>query len=509
MTRPPNILLISADQQRADCLGFMGRRVKTPHLDELAAGGTVFDAAITPSVVCQPARAAILTGRLPRTNGVHDNGIDLDPAEAERGFAAALGRAGYQTAFFGKAHFSTYHTFAPTGTPECVTSSASYGPDWFGPYMGFQHVELMLVGHNWFPPETPPRGQHYERWFHGDGQGEARHAAYLRDLGPPTGAAQCWHSGLPVAWHNSTWTADRALDWLAHGRDRDLPFCAWVSFPDPHHPFDCPEPWSRLHDPAEVDLPPHRRRDLTGRPWWHEAVLTSEPAGDPKAAAIRKAYSRIPEQTDDQLRQIIANTYGQIALIDHQVGRLMTALQALDLTRETVVIYFSDHGDWLGDHGLVLKGPMHFEGLLRVPLILSGPGIPTGSRVDQPVSTLDLAPTLAALAGAASDPGWHGAPLTELFQPGATRSHAFSEWDLLPGRTGVRLSLRTVRTRDAKLTVDLISGAVELYHLGTDPYELRNLWDDEGARELRKRLLDLAMTRPDDLRGQSEPVGIA
>jgi arylsulfatase A-like enzyme len=102
MTRPPNILLISADQQRADCIGFMGRKVKTPHLDALAATGTVFDAAITPSVVCQPARAAILTGRLPRTNGVHDNGIDLDPAEAERGFAATLARAGYQTAFFGK-----------------------------------------------------------------------------------------------------------------------------------------------------------------------------------------------------------------------------------------------------------------------------------------------------------------------------------------------------------------------------------------------------------------------
>jgi arylsulfatase A-like enzyme len=509
MTRPPNILLISADQQRADCIGFMGRRVKTPHLDALAAAGTVFDAAITPSVVCQPARAAILTGRLPRSNGVHDNGIDLDPAEAERGFAATLARAGYQTAFFGKAHFSTYHTFTPTGTPECVTSSANFGPDWFGPYMGFQHVELMLVGHNWFPPEPPPRGQHYERWFHADGQGEARHALYLRDMGLPTDAAQCWHSGLPVAWHNSTWTADRALDWLAYGRDQDRPFCAWVSFPDPHHPFDCPEPWSRLHDPADVDLPPHRRRDLTGRPWWHEAVLTSEPAGDPAAAAIRKAYSRIAEQTDDQLRQIIANTYGQISLIDHQVGRLMTALQSLDLTRETVVIYFSDHGDWLGDHGLVLKGPMHFEGLLRVPLIMAGPGVPQATRVGQPVSTLDLAPTLAALSGAAPDPGWHGAPLTDLFRPGARRSHAFSEWDLLPGRTGVRLSLRTVRTQNAKLTIDLISGAGELYDLSADPHELRNLWDDEGSAALRRRLLDLAMARPDDLRAQSEPVGIA
>ncbi len=104
MTRP-NILLISADQQRADCFGFKGRNVKTPHLDELAASGTHFDNCITSCVVCQPARASILTGQLCRTHGVHDNGIDLNPEIGEKGFAGSLSAAGYQTSFFGKAHF--------------------------------------------------------------------------------------------------------------------------------------------------------------------------------------------------------------------------------------------------------------------------------------------------------------------------------------------------------------------------------------------------------------------
>ena len=113
----PNIVLISADQQRADCFGIEGRKVKTPHLDALARGGTRFSSCITPSVVCQPARASILTGQLCRTHGVHDNGIDLDPATGERGFAGALGAAGYKTAFFGKAHFSTYHTTRPPARP--------------------------------------------------------------------------------------------------------------------------------------------------------------------------------------------------------------------------------------------------------------------------------------------------------------------------------------------------------------------------------------------------------
>ncbi|MCB2039536.1 MAG: sulfatase-like hydrolase/transferase, partial [Rhodoferax sp.] len=139
--RPPNILLIMSDQQRADCFGFEGRKLRTPHLDRLARQGTRFSACITSNPVCQPTRASILTGQLCLTHGVHDNGIDLDPAVGEQGFAGTLAdKAGYDTAFFGKAHFATYHTFVPTGSPECVRSSANFGPDWFGPYMGFQHV---------------------------------------------------------------------------------------------------------------------------------------------------------------------------------------------------------------------------------------------------------------------------------------------------------------------------------------------------------------------------------
>ncbi len=506
MTRP-NFVLISADQQRGDCLGVEGRRIKTPHLDELAGQGTRFAAAITPCVVCQPARASILTGQLCRTHGVHDNGIDLDPAAGEKGFAAALAKSGYETAFFGKAHFSTYHTFEETGTPECLKSSAQYGPDWYGPYMGFQHVELMLVGHNWFPPEQPPRGQHYERWFHADGKGAEKLKAYWANAGDTKEAAQTWHSQLPVAWHNSTWTADRAIDWLK--QDHDQPFCTWISFPDPHHPFDCPEPWSRLHDPAEVDLPKHRERTFQGRPWWHEKVLTAEPEGSKESAEIRKAYSRIAEQSDEQLREIIANTYGQISLIDHQVGRLLIALEEAGLAENTVVIYFSDHGDWLGDHGLVLKGPMHYEGLLRVPLIVRGPGIPAGAVSDQPVSTLDIAPTLFDLSGANALQTQHGQSLVPVVKYGASRDFALNEWELLPGRAGVALSLRTVRTRTHKMTVDMTSGAGELYDLLADPDELFNLYNDPTASAVRRDLTEMLATRPDDAGPVRTPVGMA
>ena len=503
----PNFLLISADQQRGDCLGVEGRKIKTPHLDELSRDGTRFTSAITPCVVCQPARSSILTGQLPRTHGVHDNGIDLDPAIGEQGFAGALASAGYDTAYFGKAHFSTYHTFEATGTPECLKSSAAYGDDWFGPYMGFNHAEMMLVGHNWFPPEKPPHGQAYERFFHADGRGDEKIKLYWENAGETKDAAQTWHSKLPLAWHNSPWTADRAIDWLKE--DHEEPFCAWVSFPDPHHPFDCPEPWSHLHKPEDVDLPKHRERTFEGRPWWHEQVLTAEPTGSKEGAEIRKGYSRIPEQTDEQLREIIANTYGQIALIGHQVGRLMNTLRETGLDENTIVIYFADHGDWLGDHGLILKGPMHYEGLLRVPMIVRGPGLPAGKVCNEPVSTLDLAPTMFDYAAVEPLRPQHGASLRPQIESAAPREFALNEWELLPTRAGVALSLRTVRTKTHKMTVDYQSAAGELYDLIADPDEMTNLFDDPAAAKVRSELDRMLATRPDDMREVQTQVGMA
>jgi arylsulfatase A-like enzyme len=169
----PNILFITSDQQRGDCYGFERPEVQTPHLDRLARDGTRFKAAITPNLVCQPSRASMLTGMLPLTHGVWDNGVDLDPAVGEQGFAGALARAGYATAFIGKAHFATKATFAPTGTPEDRFNGGLYDGGWMGPYMGFQHAELMVLGHmhRARPPQRPIVG-HYERWLRTRGRDE-------------------------------------------------------------------------------------------------------------------------------------------------------------------------------------------------------------------------------------------------------------------------------------------------------------------------------------------------
>lgn len=508
-----NVLFISSDQQRGDCFGFEGRAVKTPHLDEMAGSGTRFTACITPNPVCQPARASILTGLLPLTHGVSDNGIDLPSKVGEHGVAGTLSRLGYSTALIGKAHFATSHTFIPTGTPECRESSALYGADWLGPYMGFSHVELMVEGHNNWPPMKPPHGQHYERWYHADGRGDERTALYRTQLPPVTDAPQTWNSALPVAWHNSTWVGDRSLDFLRQHTEK--PFFLWASFADPHHPFDAPEPWCRLHDAEDVDLPPHRTLDVERRPWWHRAALEGAPNVADAQLRDRMMRARWPglggsAMTDSQLRRVIANYYGMISLIDHQVGRIRIALRDLGLLENTLIVYSSDHGDWLGDHGLLLKGPMLYEGLLRVGLLFEGPGVPGNKVVPYPVSTLDLPQTFCDYAKATLPVSNHSRSLRALIEgTDASREFALSEWDVRASRYGVALNLRTVRTQRHKLTLEITSGAGELYDLDEDPFEVENRFSDPAFTHVRRELSEMIASRPSDEIAQLPQVGLA
>lgn len=494
----PNILLITSDQQRGDCFGFEGRNVKTPHLDRMAGQGTRFSNCITPNVVCQPARASMLTGLLPLTHGVVDNGYDLSAGISDRGFAARLAGAGYKTGFLGKAHFSSYQTFEPTGTPECRFSQPNYGSGWFGPYMGFDHVELLIGGHYRVPPPEPPYGQHYERWYYGDGLGEEKNRLLHTHLPPDTGAPQTWNSALPPVWHNSTWVGDRTVEFL--NRHNDQPFCLWVSFADPHPPFDCPEPWSRLHHPDEVDLPPQRALDLDRRPWWHGASLEKPSVMPPEIKEKWESYTLFAPESEAQLRHSIANYYGMTALVDHQVGRILSSLEELGIAGDTLVAYTSDHGDWLGDHGLMLKGPMIYEGLLRMGLILRGPGVPAGQVVEDPVSTLDLPATFLEYGGLGADSAMHGRDLGRLMNGGKeTRDFALNEWNLKQSPFApVALKLRTVRTRRHKLTLELDSGEGELYDLENDPDEMDNLFGDAGYTAVCKELKDMIRSRPRD-----------
>lgn len=163
----------------------------------------------------------------------------------------------------------------------------------------------------------------------------------------------------------------------------------------------------------------------------------------------------------------------------------MNVLRETGFDENAIVIYISDHGDWLVVHGLILRGPMQYEGLLRVPMILRGPGIPSGARASGPVSTIDLEPTFFDYGGAEPQLAQYGTSMRTLIEGDATRDFARNEWGLGPGRVVEALELRTVRTRTHKLTADLISQDGKLYDLQSDPGELNNFFGDLILRRFR------------------------
>ena len=486
-----NVLLITTDQQRADSIGAYGNPVcQTPNLDRLAAAGARFDACRTQNPYCQPARATILTGTYPSTHGVTSNGIDLPEAAAGSSVAHLLGQAGYRTALIGKAHFASTFPVLPTGRIESVAGSAQLAEDWHGPYFGFEHVELVLFGHNlriaplmgqwnWcFGP--PPFGLHYGRYLFRDGP--ERGSERLRLMQPEAAGAvwdhtQTWANALGEEDHPTTWIADRAVEWL---RSVEGPFFAWVSFADPHHPMDAPHPWCDRYQPEDVMdlLPVAHPEEFATKPPFHQAW-----ARGARGTPMEWANPGGASLTRRELAAMTAGYYGMVSQLDHAIGRVVQALDERGLADETLVMVTTDHGELLGDHQMVFKGPLHYEGLLRLPLIVRGPDVAAGTVVADPVGTIDLAPSAMLATGLDVPEHMEGQPLFD----GPEREHVLTEND---HQMVFRLSLRTITTTRYKLTwYRELDGVGELYDLDEDPGELVNRWADPDYAGLRNDLL--------------------
>jgi len=484
-----NVLLVTTDQQKATTIGAYGDPLgATPALDRLATQGTRYTRCRTQNPFCQPARATILTGQYPSTHGVIRNGIDL-PAEAARdSVATRFAEAGFATAFFGKAHFASYFPDFPTGRVESVPDSASVPPDWCGPYFGFEHVELVTDVHNIrLAPHTgrwnwgfgpPPMGLHYARYLFRDGR--ERGLERLRLMQPEAAghtwdATQTWRNQLPEEDHPTTWISDRAIDWL--GRT-DQPFFAWVSFPDPHHPFDPPRPWCDRYAAADMlaVLPEAHAEEFDTKPEFHRLWTTGFRGTEWEWANPGWALFSREEQCT-----ILAHYYGMIAQLDHAISRVLAALEARGLAGDTLVIFTGDHGDYMGDHQMMLKAPIHYESLIRVPLIVRGPGFAAGSVVADPVGTIDVAPTALAACGLAVPPAMEGRALAD-----GRRELILTEDDIIRGS----FAFRTLTTRRYRITRDeAVPERGELYDLTEDPGELVNRWDDPALRAVRRDLL--------------------
>jgi arylsulfatase A-like enzyme len=505
------ILFVTTDQQRYDTLGCNGGTLaRTPTIDALAATGIRYERAVPQSVVCMPSRSTILTGQHPSTHGVWMNGVAL-PVDAPS-VAADLHRVGYRTALIGKPHFEpfldpfgrfTENGLAAAGVP---TVQARWADGTIGPHRGFDHFELATHS---------PAGQlHYARWLQREHPEAA--AGFYRVLdaelevnaagGGDTGAPQVQDNPVPREWYHTDWVADRTIAWL-DSLEEDDDWFAWMSFPDPHHPWDPPSSELGRIDWRDVPLPPgyperaaDRERILDGKPrhWrlWYDGALVSN-----YEAPARWVPATL---TADQLREVHQRNAIEVELIDEALARVLATVAARGWDDDVDVIVTTDHGELQGDFGLLFKGPYHVDGLMRLPLVWR-PAPSAGiapATVTRPVGLVDLAPTFCAIASIPAGSWMEGAalPVDDVDADARRSGRALTEWD--SELAGVEVHLRTI-TRAGWVCTEYAPGTVhdgtegELYDLEHDPLQQVNRWDDLAVRAQREDLrADLRASLP-------------
>lgn len=470
-----NILLITSDQQRWDAIGKLNPAIKTPNLDRLVDRGILFDRAYTVNPVCTPSRCSMLTGHYPSRHGCFHVGTNL-PDDYGPTVADRFSDAGYQTSLLGKAHFKACKD------PESIESAPrvhdlDYFDSWNGPYFGFDHAEL-VIGHT---SEPHAGGMHYGAWLREQSV----------DIGSFFGIHDYDHFGvwdLPENYHGSAWVADRTIAAINRAREADAPFFLWSSFQDPHNPYVTPEPWTSLHDPAEMPLP-YRAVDARAKPAFYASLAEGDFYGDDPELQD-KAWGDVkirPDLSDDDVRRLRATYYGMVSLMDHHIGRLLDRLEADGTIDQTVIIFASDHGDYLGDHGLWGKGLPTYESMQRVPFIVSHPECKATGQVSHALQSLvDIEASCLETAGLDATEGSQGVSQLQawLDPEQSVRDHCLLEFRPAQGPYKQRSWIES----QYKLVVYDTRDYGELYDLDADPRQEHNLYDNSDFRSVRDRM---------------------
>ena len=498
MTKRPNFLFIITDQQRADWLGCYGHPVlKTPNIDSIAARGTMFENFHVASPVCMPNRASLLTGRYPSLHGLRYNGCAL-PTNANT-FVNVLADAGYHTAAIGKSHLQPFTAMAPMGKtaeeigkmpeawqidrvkdyeeePANYMGTARY--DIKSPYYGYQHVDL-VTSHG------DRCGGHYGQWFRENAPDWKALHDPKNQLAHNYSCPQAYRTPISEDLYPTAYIRNRTIDYVKSRADEDAPFFTFVSFPDPHHPFNPPGKYWDMYNPDdfEVSLPYDAHKNPTPpMQWLHKNWKGDGGQTTPQTALMLD---------DQQIKEAMALTAGMMAFIDDAVGDIIAALEASGQLDNTVICYNADHGDYLGDYNMLLKGALPFRSITRVPFIWSDPDARHQTRSDALCSTVDLAATILERAGLEPFNGNQGQsflPATKA-QDGP-RHEALIEYNDGGKRLGFEepARVRSLVTAEWRLTIYRDQDWGELYDLKADPNETNNLWDSADHQDTRAHL---------------------
>jgi choline-sulfatase len=447
--RPRNLLVVMADQLSAGWLPVYGHPVvQAPNLMALAAGGVTFEHAYCASPLCAPSRSALLTGRFASRIGVFDNAAEL-PASVPT-FAHHLRANGYSTCLAGKMHFvgpDQLHGFEQRLTPDIYPAGMDWTPDWRRPLV-----------------DRLP-------WYH-----------TMESVLTPARATASMQSDYDdeVAFHAARHLRDRARE------PSDQPFLLVASFTSPHDPWEIPSRYWDLYrreaiSPPAVSKIPLEHADHHSRRLREMSGIDDVQLSEAQLLRARHAY------------------YAAVSYVDERIGTVLGALRSSGLEDSTTVIFTTDHGELLGERGLWYKMSF-FDPSARVPLIIRPPGARASRRVSQPVSLLDLAPTILELAlpaGEELDLGLDGASLTGLI---AADDRATGHPPVLSEYHGEGVTAPSVMVRDGNHKLIVCPGDPDqLYDLRSDPLEVDNLATEppysrtvDALRELVHARLDLA-----------------
>jgi len=454
----PNFLFIITDQQRFDTISALGFPfVDTPNLDRLLHEGVSFTNNFVSAASCSPSRASLFTGYYPHTTGIYRN------AEMWRhSWIENLADAGYYCVNIGKMHTFPYET--PLGFHErfVVENKDRYLE---GRYY-FDRWDLALQVHGFVKPQRElyrKRPDYHER----------------------LGAFE-WE--LPENLHSDFYVGDFATWWIRTKPDKQ-PFFLQIGFPGPHPPFDPVPSYLASYLDRELPLPDVSQEELDAQPPYQKAYNVHNTEVDHDSIA----WTLNP--TKEQLHRLRAHYLANVTMIDEKVGQILKAMEDKGYLENTVVIFTSDHGDCLGDHGHIQKWTM-YDVITRTPLIVWAPKHFQGGRtVDHLYQQFDIAPAILDLAGAKMPETWEARSLMPALKgevKDAGREYVFAEQRQDPINSVVSAAefITMVRSRDWKLVHYLGDDDYgELYDLQNDPDEHRNLWASQDYKRKKDELL--------------------
>ena len=457
-----NIVFIMADQLAACQLGCYGSGVNsTPVLNRLAAEGMRFERCYATSPICAPNRAVFLTGRSPCVNGIVLNNYAL--ADDMPTYAHVLKAAGYRTGGFGKFHQTPMQFPEPKNLDFLGFDEGRITEDSKWPWYEWvkkefpQHAEQAL-GKTWsIWPCYPPHPDLEKKKQMGDRKPEHK---------GETPWAPMYTSSMPPETHDTSYITNLGIDFMERHLDAhaDSPFFCHISYVDPHDPFDPPEPYASMFDPS--DMP-----DPLPAEWLDENIQTL--ADQQKYMGFDKHVLGKP----DVIRKLRALYHGQLRYLDDQIARVISFVKERGLWENTIIVFTTDHGEMLADHGLMTKGYKHYDASIRCPLIVAGGGLPCGVNPGL-VCTLDFYPSFCDWAGISEE---DRPPLEGLSFADVSKQE---RWDAVSVAIG---NMESVVTDDAwRLTRFVDENKGQMFDLSRDPGEQDNLYNDPA--HLTKRL---------------------